>query len=87
MFLGNVFVKNAKNDPKTSFSPSKSEENEKKQKIIGMRRNDVKSGRFRHPNGPLKVIFEDIDFKLGTHIYRTSMYHIYSGFLKKSEIF
>ena len=59
----------------------------KNQKIIGIRRNDVKSGRFRHSNGPPKVIFEDIDFKFGTHIHRTSVYHIYSGFLKILEIF
>ena len=47
----------------------------------------MKSGRFRHSNGPPKVIFENIDFKFGTHILLTSVYLMYSVFLKILEIF
>ena len=45
MFLGQIFAKNAKNDPKTLFEASKWSKN-KIQKITVKSRNDVKSACF-----------------------------------------
>ena len=45
MFLGQIFAKNAKNDPKTLFELSKSVKN-KFRKITVKSRNDVKSACF-----------------------------------------
>ena len=45
MFLGQIFTKNAKNDPKTLFEASKSVKN-KIRKITVKSRNDVKSACF-----------------------------------------
>ena len=45
MFLGQIFAKNAKNDPKTLFEASKSVKN-KIRKITVKSRNDVKSACF-----------------------------------------
>ena len=44
MFLGQIFAKNAKNDPKTFFEASKSVK--KNRKITVKSRNDVKSACF-----------------------------------------
>ena len=45
MFLGQIFAKNAKNDPKTFFEASKSVKN-KIRKITVKSRNDAKSACF-----------------------------------------
>ena len=45
MFLGQIFAKNAKNEPKTLFEASKSVKN-KIRKITVKSRNDVKSACF-----------------------------------------
>ena len=45
MFLGQIFAKNAKNDPKTLFEASKSVK-KKIRKITVKSRNDVKSACF-----------------------------------------
>ena len=45
MFLGQIFAKNAKNDPKTLFEASKSVKN-KVRKITVKSRNDVKNACF-----------------------------------------
>ena len=47
MFLGQIFTKNAKNDPKTLFEASKSVKN-KIRKITVKSQNDVKSAGFLH---------------------------------------
>ena len=46
MFLGQIFAKNAKNDPKTLFEASKSVKKKKIRKITVKSRNDVKSACF-----------------------------------------
>ena len=81
MFLGQIFAKNAKNDPKTLFEASKSVKN-KIRKITVKSRNDVKSACFRHVLCHISVIFEDIDLKFCTHIYQLLPSNILSGFLK-----
>ena len=48
MFLGQIFAKNAKNDPRTLFEASKSVKN-KIRKITVKSRNDVKSACFLYP--------------------------------------
>ena len=46
MFLGQIFAKNAKNDPKTLFEASKSVKKNKIRKITVKSQNDVKSAFF-----------------------------------------
>ena len=46
MFLGQIFLKNAKNDPKTLFEASKSVKKNKIRKITVKSRNHVKSAYF-----------------------------------------
>ena len=82
MFLGQFFVKNAKNDPRTLFERPKSEkkiENRKNAEIAG---NGVKNDRFRPSKRQNSDIFKDIPLKLCTRIHLTGLFHIYSGFLK-----
>ena len=69
MFLGQIFVKNAKNDPKTLFEASKSIKN-KIRKITVKSRNDVKSACFDMFYVISQPIFEDIDLKFCTHIHQ-----------------
>ena len=81
MFLGQIFTKNAKNDPKKLFEASKSVKN-KIRKITVKSRNDVKSACFLHVLCYISAIFEDIDLKFCTHIHGTLPANIYYGFLK-----
>ena len=81
MFLGQIFTKNAKNDPKTLFEASKSVKN-KIRKITVKSRNDVKSACFLHVVCYISAIFEDIDLKFCTHIHETLPSNICYGFLK-----
>ena len=81
MFLGQIFAKNAKNDPKTLFEASKSVKN-KIRKITVKSRNDVKSACFGHVLCYISAIFEDIDLKFCTHIHETMPSNICYGFLK-----
>ena len=81
MFLGQIFAKNAKNDPKTLFEASKSVKN-KIRKITVKSRNDVKSACFLHVVCYISAIFEDIDLKLCTNIHETLPSNICYGFLK-----
>ena len=67
MFLGQIFAKNAKNDPKTLFEASKSVKKSNSEKH-GNSRNDVKSARFCHVLCHISAIFEDIDLKFCTRI-------------------
>ena len=46
MFLGHIFAKNAKNDPKTLFEASTSVKKNKIRKITVKSRNEVKSACF-----------------------------------------
>ena len=80
MFLGQIFAKNAKNDPKKLFEASKSVK--KNRKITVKSRNDVKSACFWHVLCHISAIFEDIDLKFCTHIYQPLTSNILSGFLK-----
>ena len=81
MFLGQIFAKNAKNDPKTLFEASESVKN-KIRKITVKSRNDVKSACFWHVLCYISAIFEDIDLKFCTHIHETLPSNICYGFLK-----
>ena len=47
-----------------------------------MCRNVVNSDRFWPSKGHILVVLVDIDFKFATHIYRASLYRIYSDFWK-----
>ena len=82
MFLGQIFTKNAKNDPKTLFEASKSVKKNKIRKITVKSRNDVKSACFLHVLCYISAIFEDIDLKFCTHIHETFPSNICYGFLK-----
>ena len=81
MFLGQIFAKNAKNDPKTLFEASKSVK-KKIRKITVKSRNDVKSACFLHVLCHISAIFEDIDLKFCTRIHQPLLSNILSGFLK-----
>ena len=81
MFLGQIFAKNAKNDPKTLFEASKSVKN-KIQKITVKSRNDVKNACFLNVLCYISAIFEDIDLKFCTHVHETLLSNICYGFLK-----
>ena len=81
MFLGQIFAKNAKNDPKTLSEASKSVKNEIR-KITVKCRNDMKSARFWHVLCHISAIFEDIDLKFCTHIHQSLNSNIFYGFLK-----
>ena len=69
MFLGHIFTKNAKNDPKTPFEASKSVKN-KIREITVKSRNDVKSVCFWHVLCHISAIFEDIYLKLCANIHQ-----------------
>ena len=81
MFLGQIFAKNAKNDPKILFEASKSVKN-KIRKITVKSRNDVKSAGFWHVLCHISAIFEDIDLKFYAHIHQPLPSNILYGFLK-----
>ena len=81
MFLGQIFTKNAKNDPKTLLKRQNRSKN-KIRKITVKSRNDVKSVRFLHVLCYISAIFEDIDLKFCTHIHETLPSNICYGFLK-----
>ena len=81
MFLGQIFAKNAKNDPKTLLKHQNRSKN-KILKITVKSRNDVKSACFLHVLCHISAIFEDIDFKFCTHIHQPLPSNILSGFLK-----
>ena len=85
MFLGQIFAKNAKNDPNTLFEVLKSVKKQIR-KITVKSRNDVKSVCFRHVLCYISAIFEDIDLKFSTHIHETLPSNICYGFLKKKII-
>ena len=73
MFLGQIFAKNAKNDPKTLLKRQNRSEN-KIRKITLKSRNDVKNACFWHVLcyiSALSAIFEDIDLKFCTHVHET----------------
>ena len=67
MFLGQIFAKNAKNDPRTLFEALNSVKN-KINKITVKSRNDVKSACFdMFYVHSISAIFEDIDLTFCTH--------------------
>ena len=70
MFLGQIFAKNAKNDPKTLFEASKSVK-KKIRKITVKSRNDVKRARFWHVLCHISAIFDDIDLTFRAHIHQS----------------
>ena len=70
MFLGQIFAKNAKNDPNTLFEV---------RKITVKSGTDVKSACFWRVLCYISAIFEDIDLKFCTHIHETDICY---GFLK-----
>ena len=81
MFLGQIFTKNAKNDPKTLLKRQNRSKN-KIRKITVKSRNDVKSACFLHVLCYISAIFEDIDLTFCTHIHETLPSNICYGFLK-----
>ena len=68
MFLGQIFARITKTDPKTPFEASESVKN-KVRKIMIKSRNIVKSVCFWNVLCDNSVIFEDVDFKFCTHIH------------------
>ena len=85
MFLGQIFAKNAKNDPKTLFE-GQNQSKTKIRKITVKSRNDVKSACFLHVLCYISAIFEDIDLKFCTHIHETLPSNICYGFLKNFDL-
>ena len=81
MFLGQIFAKNAKNDPK-HFLKRQNRSKNKIRKITVKSRNDVKNAYFWHVLCYISAIFEDIDLKFCTHIHETLPSNICYGFLK-----
>ena len=75
MFLGQLFAKNTKNDPKTLFEKIKIG---KKIKMAKM----GKFGCFQHVLCHNSAIFEDIDLKLYTHIHQPLPSNILHAFFK-----
>ena len=81
MFLGQIFSKNSKNDPKTLFEASKSvkkRNSENLGKVPKWRENAC----FWHVLCYISAIFEDIDLKFCTHIHETLPSDNCYGFLK-----
>ena len=70
MFLGQLFAKNAKNDPKTLLK-RQNRSKSKIWKITVKSRNDVKTPVFLHVLCSISAIFEDIDLKFCTNIHET----------------
>ena len=82
MFLGQIFFKNAKNDPKTLFnSPNRTKKNEN-QKNVKILINSVKSDRFGHSERQNSAAFEDSDLKVRTGILQQVFLYTYYGSLK-----
>ena len=81
MFLGQIFAKNAKNNPKTLLKRQNRSKN-KIRKITVKSRNEVKSACFLHVLCHISAIVEDIDMKLCTHIHETLPSNICYVFLK-----
>ena len=81
MFLGQIFVKNAKMTLK-HFLKHQNRSKNKIRKITVKSRNDVKSACFLHVLCHISAIFEDIDLKFCTHIHQPLPSNILSGFLK-----
>ena len=79
--LGQIFAKNAKNDPKTLLKRQNRSKN-KIRKITVKSRNDVKSACFWHVLCYISAIFEDIDLKFCIHIHETLPSNICYGFLE-----
>ena len=83
MFLGQLFTKNAKNEPKTLFEASKSVKN-KIRKITVKSRNEVKSVCFLHVLCHiLAIFFEDIDWKFCTLFHQPLPSNILNVFFRK----
>ena len=81
MFLGEIFAKNTKNDPKTLFEASKSvkkQNSENHGKVPKWREKCL----FWHVLCYISAIFEDIDLKFCTHIHETLPSNICYGFLE-----
>ena len=67
VFLGQIFVKNAKNDPRTLFNgPNRTKIQNRKN--IEFLINSVKSGRFGHSERQNSAVFKDSDLKVCTGI-------------------
>ena len=81
MFLGPIFAKNVKNDPK-HFLKRQNRSKYKIRKIMVKSRNDVKSACFLDVLCHISAIFEDIDLKFCTHIHQPLTSNILYGFLK-----
>ena len=81
MFLGQIFTKNAKNDPK-HFLKRQNRSKSKIRKITIKSRNDVKSACFLHVLCYISAIFEAVDLKFCTHTHETLPSNICYGFLK-----
>ena len=84
MFLGQIFAKNAKNDPK-HFLKHQNRSKNKIRKITVKSRNDVKSACFWHVLCHISAIFEDIDLKFCTHIHQPLPSNISSGFFENFD--
>ena len=81
MFLGQIFAKNAKNDPATLFEASKSvkKQNSENHGEVPKWR---ESACFWHVLCYISAIFKDIDLKFCTHIHEKLPSNIYYVFLK-----
>ena len=86
MFVGQIFVKSAKNDPGTLFERPKSDRilKSKKAEIPG---NSVKNGRFRPSKCPNSVIFSRYLLEsLHTYTSNQVLLHVFRLF-KNSKIY
>ena len=84
MFLGQIFAKNAKNDPKHFLKHQKRSKN-KIRKITVKSRNDVKSVCFWHVLCHISAIFEDINLKFCVHIQQPLPSNILYGFFENFD--
>ena len=86
-FLGQFFVKNAKNDPRT-FLNGPNRTNFGNRENTENAENSEKNGLFYLQNNESRnsVIFLDIYLKFCTHMHLTEFFHVYSGLLKIRKI-
>ena len=81
MYVGQIFVKKAKNDPRTLFEQSKQEEIWKLEKCPNPSEYR-KRGLFGHSKRQNSAVFQDRDLKFCTFIYLQAFFYIYSVFFQ-----
>ena len=81
MFLGQIFVKNAKKWPQNTFWMAQIEQNMKIWEM-SISRECRRSGQFWHSKRQNSAVFQDIDLKLCTRNHQHMLFHMHSWFRK-----